>query len=1109
MKRELAFAMEAQLQVTESLGRTRSSKPGDLPQNVSAVNGSIDQSPKAMASITKCREINVYRRNKRLKISSEDRNSVDMDESKVNSVIVEAKVDSVMVEAPPKVDSVIVEAPKIDPGMAEALENDSVVVEAPKDDYVVVEAPKDDSVVVEALEVDSVIAEAPEVDSVIAEELNVDSEMKVEVQEALVTPVVKRRKKKKKMHSIGGSRRFTRSALNMQPVETVELKYVKEDEVAAVAEGNLTEVLVEALGNVNELELENVKKIELSKKPQTVKELFETGMLENYPVFYNGTGKKESALRGIIKGTGILCFCSLCKGSRVVPPSAFEVHACKVYKRASQYICFENGKSLLEVVKSCNKYSLKTLPTDIKSIVGPLIRKEIIICHSCKGSFLLNRAGNEEHICEPCMDLEKLQNNSTQTTEVEARNCEQDLSLLSPRRASLRDDKRGSRQNSKPKRKSSRAVSVPVSPVGASSNKTSQIKSKRKPLKMVSVKKTPRLNKSREKLLGKTSSTPKSRKSTPSRVLSVSKSQKKISKKVPKSVPCQSTIKTASSSRWKITKKDQKMHRLVYEKDGLPNGSEVAYFSKGKKLLEGYKTETGIYCRCCSSDVSPSQFEAHAGWASRRKPYNYIYTSNGVSLHEYAVSLLLKRTKNSLRDNDDLCIICADGGDLLLCDGCPRSFHRECASLQTVPRGKWYCKFCHNMFQRERFVAHNANALAAGRVSGVDVIGQITERCIRIVKNPEDSEVFACVLCRGYDFSRTGFGPRTVILCDQCEREYHVGCLKKNKMADLKELPSGEWFCCSDCNRIHSALQNLLVSGAEKLTDSLLDVTRKQHIDKGLECVTNFDVKWRLLSAKISSRENKLLLSEACAIFHENFDPIVDVLSGRDYIPSMVYGRNIRGQDLSGMYCAILTVNSTVVSAGLLRIFGRDLAELPLVATTKENQGKGYFQLLFSCIEKLLAFLSVQSLVLPAAEEAETIWTQKFGFVKIPQEQLNNYRKKCWQMLTFEGTTMLEKYVPQCRIASQESAVSDVSDQDMAVTEVRDKDILAVTEGYNQIMAATEVSGEDMVVTKVCDQDMAVIKVSVEEQDTSTAADKEQSAEVLEDVDDSKVNVQL
>lgn len=261
MKRDLAFALEAQSQLAESLGPTRPSIPGDLLQNDSTVNGSIDQSSKARASITKCREINVYRRNKRLKISSVDGDSVILEETKVKSVMDEAKVNSVIAEAQ-KLDSVIVEAPEIDSVITEELKIDSLIVEAPNvTNPVTVEAPKG------------------------------DSEIKVEVEDVLVTPVVKRRKKKK-VYSRGGSRRFTRSALNVQPVEAAELKQEKEDDVAKVAEENLTEVLVEGVGNVNESELENVKKIELSRRPTNVKELFETGMLENYPVFYNGTGNK-------------------------------------------------------------------------------------------------------------------------------------------------------------------------------------------------------------------------------------------------------------------------------------------------------------------------------------------------------------------------------------------------------------------------------------------------------------------------------------------------------------------------------------------------------------------------------------------------------------------------------------------------------------------------------------------------------------------------------------------------------------------------------------------------------------------------------------------------
>lgn len=54
--------------------------------------------------------------------------------------------------------------------------------------------------------------------------------------------------------------------------------------------------------------------------------------------------------------------------------------------------------------------------------------------------------------------------------------------------------------------------------------------------------------------------------------------------------------------------------------------------------------------------------------------YLHIYTSNGVSLHEWAVKTSLKR-EISAAENDDLCSICADGGDLLCCDTCPRAFH--------------------------------------------------------------------------------------------------------------------------------------------------------------------------------------------------------------------------------------------------------------------------------------------------------------------------------------------------------------------------------------------------------------------------------------------------
>ncbi|XP_028954745.1 uncharacterized protein LOC126619469 isoform X3 [Malus sylvestris] len=662
----------------------------------------------------------------------------------------------------------------------------------------------------------------------------------------------------------------------------------------------------------NKLELKMSKKIVLDRKPTTVKELFDTGLVDGVQVIYMGS-KKAFGLRGIIQDGGILCSCIPCNGCRVIPPSQFEIHACKTYRRAAQYICFENGRSLLDLLKSCRNASLQALETTIQKFISSSPMEKYFSCKKCSVSFPPYCALGDGSLCYSCMEPKQPE-------------------------CSLTHENGNSLRSSKP-------ILISRS-LGSSSVYFSSLK----------------------------------------------------------------------KSQWRITTKDQRLHKLVFEEGGLPDGTEVAYYARGQKLLVGYKKGFGIFCRCCNSEVSPSQFEAHAGWATRRKPYAYIYTSNGVSLHELALSLSRGR-KYAAKDNDDLCIICADGGNLVLCDGCPRAFHRDCASLPSVPRGDWYCKFCQNMFQREKFVEHNENAVAAGRIDGIDPIEQITQRCIRIVKDIE-AELTGCFLCRGYDFSKSGFGPRTIILCDQCEKEFHVGCLKKHKMSNLKELPKGKWFCCADCSRIHSILQKLLTRGAEKLPDSLLDVIKKKMEANGLEAVSGFDVRWRLISGRIASQECRLLLSKAVAIFHDCFDPIIDAESGRDLIPAMVYGRNVRSQEFGNMCCAILMVNSTVVSAGIIRVFGHEVAELPLVATSNGNHGKGYFQLLFSCVEKLLAFLSVKSIVLPAAEEAESIWTDRFGFTKMKPEQLTNYRRTCYQMVTFKGTSMLHKRVPECRVVS-------------------------------------------------------------------------------------------
>ncbi|KAH9700304.1 PHD-type domain-containing protein [Citrus sinensis] len=704
-------------------------------------------------------------------------------------------------------------------------------------------------------------------------------------------------------------RRFTRSLLQ-QKVELAKGSLSKD----GGKRSDVTEVANDGVGGPVKQETVMKPRKVMRKFYSKLKNFLESGILEGMSVMYIRGSKVKgpgvTGLRGVVKGSGISCFCDDCKGNQVVTPAVFELHAGSSNKRPPEYIYLENGKTLRDIMNVCKDSPLETLEKAVRMVLGSSSMKKANFCLNCRVSF--SNAGVEELmlLCKSCVELKESQAGSAEIKEPLSHSSE-----MEPQPPS---------------------VELEESPAPSGEL-------------------TDTSNRSPEPNSAQTSS--------------------------------HSKMKSSSvKSHGKITRKDLRMHKLVFEEGGLEDGAEVGYFVRGE--------------------------------ATKR---DLEYCAPAATLRSAPHSLKLMLVGQVVVNREFLSF-----GEIFsgMYEGNPYvkgiiSLPVYCVSLPGIPSGTWHCRYCMNTFQKEKFVEYNANARAAGRIEGVDPFAQMVSRCIRIVQTP-DTELGGCVLCRGRDFCKSRFGRRTVILCDQCEREYHVGCLKDHGMEDLQELPKGKWLCCADCKRINLALQKLVDRGEEKLPETSLDVIKKKHEESGSDNAVDFDVRWRVLRGKKvdASDGTRALLSKAVSIFHDRFDPIIESASKLDLIPAMVYGRSHRGQDYHGMYCAILTVNQVVVSAGIFRIFGQELAELPLVATSNDCQGQGYFQSLFCCIEKLLGFLNVKTLVLPSASEAQAIWTNKFGFSMMTEEEQNKYRND-YPLMIFQGTSMLQKPVPKCRIVGK------------------------------------------------------------------------------------------
>ncbi|XP_055825515.1 increased DNA methylation 1-like isoform X2 [Solanum dulcamara] len=389
------------------------------------------------------------------------------------------------------------------------------------------------------------------------------------------------------------------------------------------------------------------------------------------------------------------------------------------------------------------------------------------------------------------------------------------------------------------------------------------------------------------------------------------------------------------------------------KKDGLP-------------MAEGRITHAGIKCKCCQKVYGISNFEVHAG-SSYHRPSANIFLEDGRSLLDCQLQMKEKGSLRNMRKrppllkkcihlgtNDNVCSVCHYGGELLLCDECPSSFHTGCLGMKEVPDGEWFCPSC------------------------------------------------CCEICgqSRFDKNKDHFTDSSLLICCQCEHKYHARCVRNKGLQKLDCSPVGSWFCNKRCEQIclgiHQLLAKPVTVGIDNLTWTLLKYVKPDEFDSDVandECIL----------------ETYSKLSVALDVMHECFEPVKEPYTRRDLMEDVLFNRwsELNRLNFQGFYTVLLERNDEVITVATVRVYGEKVAEVPLVATRFQYRRLGMCRILMNELEKKLMELGVERLVLPAAPTVLNTWTTSFGFTMVKESQRLNFLN--YTFLDFQGTVMCQK----------------------------------------------------------------------------------------------------
>uniref|UniRef100_A0A8B9L9P1 Chromodomain helicase DNA binding protein 4 n=1 Tax=Astyanax mexicanus TaxID=7994 RepID=A0A8B9L9P1_ASTMX len=126
-------------------------------------------------------------------------------------------------------------------------------------------------------------------------------------------------------------------------------------------------------------------------------------------------------------------------------------------------------------------------------------------------------------------------------------------------------------------------------------------------------------------------------------------------------------------------------------------------------------------------------------------------------------------------DHQDYCEVCQQGGEIILCDTCPRAYHMVCLDpdMEKAPEGTWSCPHC----EKEGIQWEAREESSEGEEENDDA-----RRDDEGMEEEDDHHMEFCRVCKDGG---------ELLCCDTCPSSYHLHCLNP----PLPDIPNGEWIC--------------------------------------------------------------------------------------------------------------------------------------------------------------------------------------------------------------------------------------------------------------------------------------------------------------------------